>query len=140
MAAMMYPHGAFYRADLVTSYVPDTTDLVESIFDARRKGPGGAVERLDALKAAGFLIRTMARAGLRHEDLHAGNILLQWTGAAPRALILDLDRSRLLPPGLTARPEAMLRRLRRSLRKWERKTGLRISTHEWTTLDEAVVG
>jgi 3-deoxy-D-manno-octulosonic acid kinase len=140
MAAMTYPQGPFYRGDLVTEFVPGATDLVESLFDTRRKGLGGATERLDALKAAGALIVTMSRAGLRHEDLHAGNILLQWEGAAPRGLILDLDRAHLLSRESTASPGTMLRRLKRSLRKWESRTGLRISQLEWDTLAEAVMG
>lgn len=140
MAAMTYPQGPFYRADLVTEFVSGATDLVESLFDTRRKGPGGAAERLDALRAAGALIGAMSRAGLRHEDLHARNILLQWEGSAPRGLILDLDRARLLPGGSRASPGTMLRRLKRSLGKWEGRTGLRISPREWETLDEAAMG
>ncbi len=140
VAAMVYPNGPFYRADLVTEFVPEATDLVEDLFDTRRKGPGGAAERLDALRAAGALVLTMARAGLRHEDLHAGNILLQWEGAAPRGFILDLDRARVLSRGSNASPGAMLRRLKRSLRKWEGRTGLRISQREWAALDEAAMG
>jgi len=140
MAAALYRDGAFYRGDLVTELVPDATDLVEGLFDPRRKGAGGAVERLDALKAAGALIRTMARAGLRHRDFHAGNILLQWEGTAPRALILDLDLSRLLPMGTTTSPAPMVRRLKRSLRKWEGRTGLHLTEREWATLDETSMG
>jgi len=140
VAAMVYPRGPFYRADLVTEFIPEATDLVEDLFDTRRKGPGGAAERLDALRAAGALVLSMARAGLRHEDLHAGNILLQWEGAAPRGFILDLDRARALPLGNRASPGPMLRRLKRSLRKWEGRTGLRISQREWATLDEAAMG
>jgi len=130
----------FYQGELVTELVPQATDLVESIFDTRRKGAAGAAERLDALKASGTLVRTMAQAGLRHRDLHAGNVLLQWEGIAPRALILDLDLATLLPDGTHAPRLPMLSRLRRSLRKWEGRTGLRLSEREWTTLDEAVMG
>jgi hypothetical protein len=140
VAAAWYPKGPFYRADLVTEWVPEAQDLVETLFDTRRKGAGGAAERLDALRASGFLIRIMARAGLRHGDLHAGNILLRWEGAAPRALILDLDHAALSPGGRSCPPDSMLRRLKRSLRRWEGRTGLRLSHREWETLEEAILG
>lgn len=140
MAAAVYPRGPLYRGDLVTEFVPDAADLVEALFDTRRKGAAGAAERLDALKAAGSLIRTLARAGLQHGDLHAGNILLQWEGIVPQAMILDLDSARLLGPGTRSATGPMLRRLKHSLGKWEARTGLRLSDREWATLEEAAVG
>jgi hypothetical protein len=140
LAAAVYRRTLFYRADLVTGFVPHSSDLVEALFDPRRKGAGGAAERLDALRASGALIRSMARAGLRHGDLHARNILLQWEGAAPRGFVLDLDRARILPRGRVAYPRGMVRRLGRSLRKWETATGLRLSEREWAALEESTVG
>jgi 3-deoxy-D-manno-octulosonic acid kinase len=137
VAAAVYSAGIFYRGDLVTELVSNATDLMEALFDTRRKGLGGAVERLDSLRASGGLIRTLARAGLQHGDLHAGNILLQWEGVSPNAFILDLGLSRFLPEGTQADPGPMFRRLRRSLRKWEGRTGLRLSHKEWAALDEA---
>jgi len=137
VAAAMYPAGPFYRADLVTVFVPGATDLVASLFDTSRKGVGGALERRDALQAAGELILQLASKGLHHRDLHAGNILLEWEGAAPSPLLVDLDRCQVMPRGNEASPHPMYRRLRRSLRKWERRTGLRISEVEWETLKRA---
>ena len=140
MAAGVYSEGIFYRGDLVTEFIPNASDLVEALFDNRRKGAGGAGERLDALAASGDLVRVMARAGLRHGDLHAGNILLQWEGAAPRAFILDLDLARILPRGSRASAGPMVRRLKRSLRKWEGHTGLRLSEREWAVLEGPALG
>jgi len=140
MVAAAYFGGFFYRADLVTEYIPEATDLVEALFDTQRKGAGGAGERLDALRASGALLRIMAGAGLRHGDLHARNILLQWKGSAPSAFILDLDRARITPEGRPAPPASMISRLRRSLRKWEGHTGLRISEREWKVLDDSARG
>lgn len=137
VAAAMYPRGPFYRADLVTVFVPGATDLVASLFHNSRKGAGGAMERRDALLAAGDLIRHLASRGLRHRDLHAGNILLEWRGVAPRPLLVDLDRCQVMPDGTEVSPLPMYRRLRRSLRKWERRTGLRISEGEWESLERA---
>jgi len=138
MAAAVYWDGPFYRGDLVTEFVPDAPDLVEALFDTRRKGAGGALERMQALRASGALVRTMASAGLQHRDLNASNILLQWKGTAPQGMILDLDLSRLYPAGTPAALGPMARRLERSLRKWEGHTGLRLSEREWRTLRGAM--
>ena len=82
----------------------------------------------------------MAAAGLRHRDLHARNILLEWLGAAPLPHLLDLDRCDVGPEGVPVPVTPMHQRLRRSLLKWERRTGLRISEKEWETFDQAVTG
>ncbi|MCJ7630077.1 MAG: hypothetical protein MUO50_17015 [Longimicrobiales bacterium] len=140
MAAAMYPAGFFYRADLVTAFVPNASDLVDALFDTQRKGAGGAAERLDSLRAAGELLRHMAEAGLRHRDIHARNILLEWQGGTPRPHLLDLDRCDVRPEGVLLSPTSMHLRLRRSLRKWEHRTGIHISGKEWETLDQAVAG
>jgi hypothetical protein len=138
--AAVYPAGPFYRADLVTDFVHSALDLVEALFDTRRKGLGGAVERQDALRTAGHLLRQMADAGLRHKDIHAGNILLEWQGAAPTPHLLDLDRCEVAPAGSSLSPRPMLRRLQRSLRRWENRTGLRLSEKEWSILEQATMG
>ena len=140
MAAAMYPTGPFYRGDMVTTFVPDASDLVDALFDTRRKGAGGAAERLDSLRAAGELVRRMAEVGLRHRDLHARNILLEWQGAAPRTHLLDLDRCEVGPAGVPLSPTSMHLRLRRSLKKWEHRTGIHILDKEWDALDRAVAG
>jgi 3-deoxy-D-manno-octulosonic acid kinase len=140
MVAALYPTRLFYRADLVTEFIPDATDLVRALFDAGRTGVGGAMERQDALRASGELIRAMAMAGLRHTDLHAGNILLRWEGAAPRPHLLDLDRCQVDPDAVPVSPESMVRRLEHSLRKWEGWTGLTLTEVEWDILAQAAMG
>jgi len=140
LAAAVYPSGLFYRADLITDFVPASSDLVEALFDTSRKGLGGAVERQVALRTAGELIRRMAETGIRHQDIHAGNILLEWEGAVPRPHLLDLDRCEVAPSGTPLSPDPMLKRLQRSLRRWESHTGLKISDKEWDTLERAVMG
>lgn len=140
MAAALYPDRLFYRGDLVTEMVPGSSDLVEALFDPRRKGMGGAVERRDALRAAGQLIRKLSASGLSHQDLHAGNVLLRWSGAAPDPFLVDLDRCRVGEEGASGDARAMLRRLERSLRKWEKIAGLALSRAEWATLEETALG
>jgi 3-deoxy-D-manno-octulosonic acid kinase len=140
MAAAYYPRGLFYRADLVTEFIPDSSDLVQTLFDSRRKGPGGAAERTDALKATGNLLRDMAAAGIRHRDMNARNVLLEWKGAFPTAHLLDLDRCDVEAEGRSTSLIAMYQRLRRSIRKWESQTGMRITEKEWKSLDEGTTG
>jgi 3-deoxy-D-manno-octulosonic acid kinase len=140
MAAAYYPSGLFYRADLVTEFIPDSVDLVQTLFDSRRKGPGGAAERADALRSAGSLLRSMAEAGIHHRDMNARNVLLEWRGATPTAHLLDLDRCEVESAGASSSLGAMHQRLRRSIRKWESRTGIRITEKEWKSLDGAVRG
>jgi 3-deoxy-D-manno-octulosonic acid kinase len=140
LAAAYYPKGLFYRADLMTEFVPDSSDLVQTLFDSRRKGPGGAAERIDALRAAGGLLSKMAAAGIRHRDMNARNVLLEWKGAFPTAHLLDLDRCEVGPAGTSTSVHTMYQRLRRSIRKWESRTGVRITEKEWKSLSEAVTG
>jgi len=140
LAAALYPAPPFYRGDLVTEFVPQSKDLLGTLFDPRKTGAGGASERLEALRAAGALIQTLQGAGLLHSDLHAGNILLRWEGTLPRAQVLDLDRSRILPKGRHAPPGPMLSRLTHSLKKMQRRTGLRLTEGEWAALEKAALG
>lgn len=138
VAACLYPTRIFYRADLVTEFVHNASDLVMALFSTHKKGAGGALERMDALRASGELIRLMAEASVRHRDLHAGNILLKWEGASPRPHLLDLDRCEVGRRGKPVPAKPMQQRLERSLRKWESRTGIRITEKEWKTLDRAV--
>ncbi|HZD06459.1 MAG TPA: lipopolysaccharide kinase InaA family protein, partial [Longimicrobiales bacterium] len=114
-AGAVYPAGVFYRADLLTDYVPDSRELAGVLF-----GEGGARERREALVAAGTLIGRMAAAGVRHPDLNARNVLVSSTERGLRALLLDLDRC-----AVTRAPEPvasgpMVERLLRSIRKLSR--------------------
>jgi tRNA A-37 threonylcarbamoyl transferase component Bud32 len=138
MAAAAYPSFLSYRADLVTELVPGAMDLVEALFGNVRKGAAGAGERQEALRAAGKLVSSLARAGIHHRDLHAGNILLQWHGSAPQPYLLDLDRCKVGLEGSQVPVDTMARRLRRSLAKWERRTSLLLSEREWSALDRAL--
>lgn len=118
VAGAVYPAGVFYRADLVTDYVPGARDLAAWLF-----GEAGPDERRAALAATGTLVARMAAAGLRHPDLNAGNVLLTTSDDGLRALLLDLDRCALAPPGRSASSGPLLARLERSLRKLSGATG-----------------
>ena len=53
------------------------------------------------------------------------------------ALLLDLDRCRVYPPGVMGQPDAMIARLSRSLRQHARRTGRQLAPREWQALDAA---
>lgn len=140
VAAAVYPSGLFYRADLVTTYVPDALELAEVLFDPGRRGVSGSVDRRQALSEAGALIRKMARAGVLHPDLNAKNVLLEWTGGAPQGHLLDLDRCRVVEGPRPDAARTMHDRLRRSMRKLEKKTGLGLAPGDMKALDRGVRG
>ena len=97
-------HGLLYTADLITARIADARTLAECL----------AQGELDAAlaTAVGALVARFHRAGVRHADLNAHNVLL-----APDGLyLIDFDRGRLRSPA--ARWQAAnLQRLRRSLLK-----------------------
>jgi 3-deoxy-D-manno-octulosonic acid kinase len=128
IAAAVYRSGAFYRGDLVTELVPDSEELCEVLFDPERRGLAGTRDRKEALQETGSLIARMARAGVRHPDLNAKNVLIQWSGGSPTAHVLDLDRTRVGPGPAPVTP--MVQRLLRSLRKLERRSGLKLPEAE----------
>lgn len=137
VAGAVYPAGLFYRGDLVTAYVPDSRDLAAILFeedeDARWTGA-----RARALTLAGHLVVRTAEARVFHPDLNARNILLAHREGGLTVLLLDLDRCRLDVAGPDLVAGQMTRRLERSLRKFERKTGRSLGEDEWEVLREAV--
>lgn len=137
IAAAVYPAGIFYRADVITEYIPDSIDLAEALF-----GPAAleGEDRVRACAAAGRLVAGLAGQGVAHPDLNLKNILLVRSGGGVSAVLLDLDRCRIqdrLSDGQGAR---MRRRLLRSVEKWEARTGRRLTPRERSALDPAEGG
>ena len=138
LAAAVYKAGPIYRGDLVTELVPDASELAEVLFDGERSGLAATSDRKEALRETGSLICRLAGSGVRHADLNAKNVLLQWSGGSPTAYVLDLDRCRI---GTEPVPvDSMLQRLLRSLRKLERRTRLRVPPAEAALLVDAAHG
>lgn len=132
VAGLVYPAGAFYRAEIVTEYLPDTVDLAELLFGG--EGEGGAA----SLRAAGALVTRLAHAGILHRDMNAKNLLVRpLAGDDPILWVLDLDRARVGPPG-SSDPGRMGSRLERSLRKFEQSSGRTLSEPEWRALAEGL--
>lgn len=129
IAYAVYPAGPLLaRSDVATREVEGAEDLGGLLA---RTAPGDEA-RTRAYDAVAALVATLARAGARHHDLNAKNVLL--AGDATRALVLDVDRVT-FGDAPRAALDANLARLVRSLRKRERKWGARLAPGEVEALD-----
>jgi 3-deoxy-D-manno-octulosonic acid kinase len=141
LAGIVYPAGLFYRADLVTRFVPDSRDLAAILFGEGRADAEEAAEpplRADALRAAGELVVWLASAGIRHPDLNAKNFLVTpGEGGRPAVEVLDLDRATVAASG-SVDPGRMGARLERSLRKFERRRDRFLGEVEWRALAQGL--
>ncbi len=118
------------RSDVVTREVSPGRDLA-AILAA---GPGA--ERGPALDATAALVAVLSRAGARHHDLNAKNVLIAGDAARPTAYVLDVDR--ITFGGEPARAlELNLARLARSLRKWRQRFGAAVADEEIAALAAA---
>ncbi len=104
VAARYVRRGLFYRADLITAYVPGAVTLAQRL----------AMGRLDVnlAEAVGVLLARFHRSGVCHADLNAHNILVSAQGL----YLIDFDRATIRIPQASWRL-ANLQRLRRSLVK-----------------------
>lgn len=137
MAAAIYPAGLFYRADIATLWIPNSTDLAEALFGPDEvKGE----DRTLACAAAGRLIREMHEVGVIHPDLNLKNILIEWSWTPPRPYLLDLDRVRIARRVSPRRRRAMLARFWRSARKWEEKTDRKLTADERAAFEAGYAG
>ena len=122
--ALYPPGGVLQRSDVCSREIQGSRDLAQIL--SRDGGP----ERAAAFVATAELIAALARAGARHHDLNAKNILLTFE----KAYVLDVDRMT-----LGGKPETVLggnlARLERSLRKWRDRFGARISERDISELE-----
>jgi 3-deoxy-D-manno-octulosonic acid kinase len=156
VAAIAYLTGPLYRADLATRFVAGSRDLATVTFDAHDDAVGagkpadtapaakrtaGATERAAAWHAAGLLLRVAFAAGVEHADLNLRNILIAGPAAAPRALLLDLDRAVVHGRAVsTAVRSSMLARLHRSRRKLEHLAGRHTGAAELAAFEAGLAG
>ncbi|TVR51069.1 MAG: hypothetical protein EA421_16170, partial [Gemmatimonadales bacterium] len=129
MAAAVYGRGPIYRGDLVTRYIPGSVTLGRFLLLEE----GGRSRRPEALELAGRLTRTISLQGVLHRDLNVKNILLVPAASSLEGYILDLDRVRISRDG-EVRGDPMFRRLLRSLRKWEHRSGQTLEEEAWEAL------
>jgi 3-deoxy-D-manno-octulosonic acid kinase len=130
VAGAVYRSGSFYRADVVTEHIPESSDLADVLFGQNRL----AMPAEDALTAAGRLVRILERAGVLHPDLNAKNIVLHSAPEGPCAHLVDLDRCCARQAGVPAPAFPMRRRLERSLRKFEGRAGRYLPHGAWSAL------
>ena len=117
IAYVLYPPGGILqRCDVCSVEVLHSRDLAEMLR------AGTAAERSGALALAAQLVASLSRAGARHHDLNAKNILI----ADGRAYVLDVDRVALDVEQDSAL-DGNLSRLARSLRKWRDQFGAPIT-------------
>jgi len=125
VAFALYPPGGWLqRSDVCSREISGSRDLAQILT-----GEGGT-ERAAALAATATLVAALARAGARHHDLNAKNVLL----AYETAYVLDVDRVTLGAKPDTAL-DGNLSRLGRSLRKWRDRFGARVSERDITELE-----
>ena len=127
VAYVLYPPGGILqRSDVCSVEIGQSRDLAEILRD------GSDAERRSALALSATLVAQMSRAGARHHDLNAKNILV----ATDRALALDVDRVTMGgEPAATL--EANLARLARSMRKWRDQFNARVSDADVAGLESA---
>jgi 3-deoxy-D-manno-octulosonic acid kinase len=137
LALAIYPAGAFYRADIVTAYVPGAVDLAAALY-----GPASleGEDRLAAWATVGALLRALAERGVVHADLNLKNILLDPSVRPFRTMLLDLDRCRVMDRVAPFARFAMLRRLRRSADRWAALAGRPITADERGAFERAYRG
>ena len=127
LAYVVYNAGIlFRRVDVCSGEIVDSFDLAHVITSASQ------ADRPSSLAATATLLARLARAGVRHHDLNAKNILL----SRGQAWVLDVDRVVLRQPPERAF-EANIARLGRSLRKWRDQQGARVSEREIDDLRSA---
>jgi lipopolysaccharide kinase (Kdo/WaaP) family protein len=112
------------RADVATREVRGR-DLVAWLGDDL-----DAASREVVFDAVVALLAALANAGAWHPDLNAKNVLIDHHEGALRAWVLDVDRVTFGAPHDASIVGANAQRLVRSLEKWRRTRGLRVSDEE----------
>lgn len=124
VAGAVYPASLHYRCDLVTEVVPGAHTLADVLH-----AEDGTRGWLEAMTAAGELIRTLGDAGVFHVDLNAYNIVFENRDMAG-AWVVDLDRTKILRRPSEGAKERMRVRLTRSIVKVGTPTGERLGDRE----------
>ena len=128
VAYAVYDAGPFFRrSDVVSSEIPDGTDLATILVH------GTDAERREAIHKTAFLIASLADCGARHHDLNIKNVLLSRQPAEPSSMaayVLDVDRVTFGRRGSADIIERNIARLQRSARKWRELHGARVDERE----------
>lgn len=123
IAASRIQSGPWYRADLVTEFVPEARTLADWLL--RDTLESGLWRRI------GSVIRRFHNCNVYHADLNARNILISHSG---EVVLIDFDNSRFRKTGRNWRRQN-LARLQRSLHKFARlQPGFRFAAQDWQDL------
>jgi hypothetical protein len=127
-AAAVYPSGPVYRGEVAREFIADADDLAACLF-----ADGGLEEALrsEAMAAAGRLVRSLFEGGIVHRDLNLRNLLVEWSGTAATAQILDIEKCSIQSALSEGQRRRMIERFRRSARRFEERTGRRLGDGEW---------
>lgn len=127
VAARYVRSGLGYRADLITTEIPDARTLADRIT-------GAALPRT-VWKDLGRVVARLHHRGVHHVDLNAHNVLV---GAGNDVHVIDFDRARVREAG--SWQDEVLGRLNRSLEKIKRqRADVRFGEAEWQALKEGYV-
>jgi 3-deoxy-D-manno-octulosonic acid kinase len=135
LAYVVYRTGPWARSDVATRMVDAASDL------AARLAAADPDARQHDLDLTATLVAQISRAGARHHDLNAKNVLIGEGGAAAaaggrgQALVLDVDRVTCWTPEVALAHN--LRRLDRSLRKRRERFGEAVTDEEIAALARA---
>jgi tRNA A-37 threonylcarbamoyl transferase component Bud32 len=122
--AIYPPVGILQRSDVCSHEIAPSRDLAAVILREH------ADSRFGGLEMAAALVAMLSRAGARHHDLNAKNVLI----SDHLAYVLDVDRVS-FGESPAAALEKNLRRLIRSLRKWRDVRGAAITEPEISHLE-----
>lgn len=133
-----YDAGPFYRADIVTEYIPRTVELRTLLCSPEEPWRSDDALRLAAVARTGVLLARLARAGARHPDLNASNLLIRRDGKDATPVVIDLDRCTVSDHEVAVEP--MIERLRRSVAKFASAMGTPFPGEAWSILNRAALG
>ncbi|MBM4046323.1 MAG: hypothetical protein FJ279_14525, partial [Planctomycetes bacterium] len=115
-AAVAKWFGPLYRANLISRYIPETTDLIAFLS---RSSELPLAQKRAGIRAAAATVVLMHNRGILHGDLQLKNLLVRFKpDGAAEAFVIDFDKSRVLPRLTVKQRMANLMRLDRSATKW----------------------
>jgi 3-deoxy-D-manno-octulosonic acid kinase len=113
----------FYKGDLVSKEIPNSTDLIQYVTRLRKaQGLKQLSKKRELIRQAGSLVRKMHEVGIYHSDLHLKNFIVQVKKETLGSLhVIDFDRATIIHPLKSDKWFGNLLRLDRSVEKWAAK-------------------
>jgi len=118
VAARVYRHGLFYRADIIIKRIVDAMPLSQRLSVGELSS--------DIWQKVGLCIRKFHMFGINHADLNAHNILLDGNN---NVFLIDFDKGQQCQPGVWQAKNIV--RLKRSLDKLNKNHSVYFSKQNW---------